>query len=44
MHFTLKTNTLQRSDLDEFVECDRTDNRHGRTPTWSDESPPARYV
>jgi len=43
MHFTLKTNTLQRSDLDEFVECYHAENRHDRTPTWSEDNPSGRW-
>jgi type I restriction enzyme M protein len=42
-HFTLKTNPLQRRDLDEFVACYHPENRHDRTPTWSDESPNGRW-
>ncbi|HXQ36147.1 MAG TPA: N-6 DNA methylase, partial [Anaerolineales bacterium] len=38
MDFTLKTNPLERRDLDEFVECFHTDNRFERTPTWSPEN------
>jgi type I restriction enzyme M protein len=30
MHFTLKTNPLKRSDLDDFVDCYNPDNRHER--------------
>jgi type I restriction enzyme M protein len=30
-HFTLKENTLKRSDLDEFVACYNPKNRHKRT-------------
>ncbi|MGN6552997.1 MAG: N-6 DNA methylase, partial [Verrucomicrobiota bacterium] len=30
-HFTLKENTLKRSDLDEFVACYKPKNRHKRT-------------
>jgi type I restriction enzyme M protein len=37
MHFTLKTNTLKREDLDEFVECYRPGKRHLRKPTWNAE-------
>lgn len=33
-HFTQKTKTLQRSDLDEFVECYRPAKRHLRKPNW----------
>ncbi len=32
MHFTLKTNPLKRSDLDEFVACYQPENRHERKP------------
>jgi type I restriction enzyme M protein len=33
--FTLKQNPLTRADLDEFVACYNPENRHERTPTWS---------
>jgi type I restriction enzyme M protein len=42
-HFTLKTKPLQRSDLDDFVACYRPDNRHERTPTWSEANPGGRW-
>lgn len=42
-HFTLKTNPLQRGDLDEFVTCYNPANRHGRTPTWSGDTPDGRW-
>jgi len=42
-HFTLKTNTLQRADLDEFVACYHAENRHERKPTWSEASPDGRW-
>ena len=32
-HFTLKTNPLKRSDLDDFVACYNPGNRHERKPT-----------
>jgi type I restriction enzyme M protein len=38
MHFTLKTNPLKRSDLDEFVECYKPAAMHERQPTWGDET------
>ena len=38
MDFTLKTNPLVRSNLDEFVKCFHADNRFERTPTWSPEN------
>ena len=31
LHFTLKENTLKRSDLDDFVACYNPKNRHQRT-------------
>ena len=31
LHFTLKENPLKRSDLDDFVRCYNTKNRHDRT-------------
>ncbi len=37
MHFTLKTNSLQRADLDEFVKCYNPENRHQRKATWKPE-------
>jgi len=42
-HFTLKTMRLTRADLDEFVECYRPDDRHNRTPTWSEHTPEGRW-
>jgi type I restriction enzyme M protein len=30
---TLKTNTLKRADLDDFVKCYNPENRHERKPT-----------
>jgi len=35
-HFTLKTKTLKREDLDEFVECYKPSKRQDRQPTWTD--------
>ncbi|CAN5891747.1 class I SAM-dependent DNA methyltransferase [soil metagenome] len=43
MHFTLKTKSLNRSDLDEFVSCYPAENRHERTPTWSESNPEGRW-
>ena len=37
-HFTLKTNSLKREDLDEFVALYNPANRHDRRPTWSAEA------
>jgi type I restriction enzyme M protein len=43
MHFTLKTNSLKREDLDEFVQCYHPENRHDRKPTWSEQNPDGRW-
>jgi type I restriction enzyme M protein len=43
MHFTLKTNPLKRTDLDEFVSCYRPENRHDRQATWSESNPQGRW-
>jgi type I restriction enzyme M protein len=42
-HFTLKTNPLTLADLDDFVTCYHPENRHERTPTWSEENPTGRW-
>ncbi len=39
-HFTLKTNTLQRSDLDDFVACYNAKNRHERKATFDPKANP----
>ena len=41
--FTLKTNQLTRTDLDEFVACYNPANRHERAPTWSESNPQGRW-
>lgn len=54
LHFTLKENTLKRSDLDDLespavasqplrVACYNPKNRHDRKPTWSDENEKGRW-
>jgi type I restriction enzyme M protein len=43
MHFTLKTNPLKRSDLDEFVACYNPENRHERKENWSAENLDGRW-
>ncbi|MGV3722661.1 MAG: N-6 DNA methylase [Actinomycetota bacterium] len=42
-NFTLKTNPLKRSDLDDFVACYHPENRHDRTATWSESTPNGRW-
>ena len=43
LHFTLKENTLKRSDLDDFVACYHPKNRNVRKPTWSEQTPQGRW-
>lgn len=43
VRYTLKTNQLKRSDIDEFVACYKPKNRHRRKPTWSEENPQGRW-
>lgn len=43
MNFTLKTNPLRRTDLDDFIQCFNPTNRHERTATWSEENPNGRW-
>jgi len=43
MHFTLKTNPLKRSDLDEFVKLYNPVNRQPRAATWSEENPTGKW-
>jgi len=42
-NFTLKQNPLTRTDLDDFVTCFNSANRHERTPTWSELRPEGRW-
>ncbi len=42
-HFTLKTNSLKRADLDDFVACYNPDNRHERKATWSEKNSEGRW-
>jgi len=43
MDFSLKQKPLSRGDLDEFVECFNSENRHDRNPTWSEGNPQGRW-
>jgi type I restriction enzyme M protein len=43
MHFTLKTKSLNRSDLDDFVRCYHPGNRHLRRATWSEKTADGRW-
>jgi type I restriction enzyme M protein len=42
-HFTLKTNSLQRTDLDEFVACYNPANRNERKANWGEKNPEGRW-
>src|SRR5438874_2449234 len=41
--FTLKTNPLQRADLDDFVACYHPENRQERAASWSLDNPDGRW-
>lgn len=43
VRYTLKTNQLKRSDIDEFVACYKPENRHRRKASWSKENPQGRW-
>jgi type I restriction enzyme M protein len=43
MHFTQKTNSLKRADLDEFVKCFNPENRRRRKATWSEKNLDGRW-
>lgn len=43
MHFTLKTNTLKREDLDEFAQCYNPINCRDRKPTRSEDNQTGRW-
>ena len=42
-HFTLKTNPLQRADLDEFVQRYQPTNRLAREATYGETNPQGRW-
>jgi len=43
IHHTLKKNPLRESDLDDFVKCYSSENRHLRTETYSADNPDGRW-
>jgi type I restriction enzyme M protein len=43
-HFTLKANSLKRSDRNESVSLYHAENRHDREPTWSEANPLGRWL
>lgn len=43
MKFTLKQNPLSFDDLRDFITCYHAENRHLRTPTWSEANPEGRW-
>ncbi len=42
-HFTLKERPMTRADLDDFVQCYRSGDRHNRVATWSEKTPDGRW-
>lgn len=43
IHFTLKKNTLQLGDLNDFIKCYNAENRFKRIETYSEETPEERW-
>jgi len=43
MHFTLKKNPMQFSDLEDFIKCYNPENRFDRKETWSESNPDGRW-
>lgn len=43
MHFTLKKNPMQFSDLADFIKCYNPENRFERQQTWSEDNPDGRW-
>lgn len=43
MHFTLRTKRLEMSDLTDFVECYKAEDRNKRKATWSNKNPNSRW-
>jgi type I restriction enzyme M protein len=43
LHFTLKQKPIQRTDLDDFVDCYKPGKLHLRKSTWSEQHPEGRW-
>jgi type I restriction enzyme M protein len=43
MHFSLRSNPLEESDLTDFVQCYHPENRALRSETWSPQTPKGRW-
>jgi type I restriction enzyme M protein len=43
VHHTLKKATMRLEDLQDFVKCYHSVNRHDRTETWSEKNPEGRW-
>jgi type I restriction enzyme M protein len=43
IHHTLKRNPLREGDLDDFVKCYHSENRHVRKQTYSEKNPDGRW-
>ncbi|PSF37988.1 DNA methyltransferase [Aphanothece hegewaldii CCALA 016] len=43
IHFTLKKNPLKKDDLEDFITCYSSENRHNCTETYSENNPEGRW-
>ena len=43
IHFTLKQHPMSDADLQDFISCYNSENRHERKETWSEENPDGRW-
>ncbi len=43
VHFTLKQHPMTDVDLEDFIRCFNSENRHQRTETWSEDNPDGRW-
>lgn len=43
VHHTLKKNTMQFKDLEDFIQCYNPGNRHQRKETWSEDNPEGQW-
>ena len=43
IHFTLKQHPMSDADLQDFIACYNSENRHERKETWSEQNPDGRW-
>lgn len=43
VHFTLKQHPMTDADLEDFIRCFHSENRHQRTETWSEDNSDGRW-